>query len=582
MNLVQNNPYRIVGLLVGATAKEQTKQISRLLKYIEAEQEPNDDFSFPILGKFNRTLDKVNEAASKLNLDNDKISAALFWFYIGNSITDEPAFDALKEDDINSAVDIWKKLVYDSNSNLINPVTKKNASAFNNLSTIYLLQKNNFKEAIKLKILFLESNFYIDLKKIATDETYNGTKKEIQLIFLNSIVTLAFLSQNELIDTILSFEFVAKNDFISDYVDRPIEQIETYIKDCKNIRKTHKEQVINAGDNLYNLSLPLLNQIKKMLGSNNLKFSSISDKVADEVLQCGIQLFNDYKEHETYDPGEPAMQLFQKAKTIAIGTITKQRCQENTSNLQEWIDEKPERVKQKKIHSDIEFITLKLERFQNLAESVINARDLIESCKPKLQNIKNIFGEKDEFYLKVSTAVVSNAQGMLISIVNKEQDKFKNVSTLFAGHPNSLVTDTLNNLSKVVNSAFDVTTTMQSMDMTLSVKQSFNKNREALQSIKNQIDIAKNRITSAPTGGTNGRRSEGCYIATMAYGDYNHPQVMILRRFRDDVLGNSIMGKMFIKSYYHYSPKLVEILKNQRTVNHIIRISLNQFIKLIK
>ena len=45
MNLIQNNPYRTVGLLVGATAKEQTKQISRLKKYIEAEQEPQDDFS---------------------------------------------------------------------------------------------------------------------------------------------------------------------------------------------------------------------------------------------------------------------------------------------------------------------------------------------------------------------------------------------------------------------------------------------------------------------------------------------------------------------------------------------------------
>jgi hypothetical protein len=36
MKTILNNPYRIVGLLVGATAKEQTKQISRLKKYIEA------------------------------------------------------------------------------------------------------------------------------------------------------------------------------------------------------------------------------------------------------------------------------------------------------------------------------------------------------------------------------------------------------------------------------------------------------------------------------------------------------------------------------------------------------------------
>jgi hypothetical protein len=68
----------------------------------------------------------------------------------------------------------------------------------------------------------------------------------------------------------------------------------------------------------------------------------------------------------------------------------------------------------------------------------------------------------------------------------------------------------------------------------------------------------------------------------MAYGDYNHPQVMILRQFRDDVLKKSLFGRWFIKIYYRYSPKLVEKLKDKKTINMIIRKSLNQFIKLIK
>jgi hypothetical protein len=76
--------------------------------------------------------------------------------------------------------------------------------------------------------------------------------------------------------------------------------------------------------------------------------------------------------------------------------------------------------------------------------------------------------------------------------------------------------------------------------------------------------------------------SSGCYIATMVYGDYNHPQVMILRQFRDEVLDKSALGKWFIKKYYYYSPKLVEKLKNKKGINIIIRKSLNQLIKLIK
>ena len=97
MNLIINNPYRILGLLVGSSAVQQNRQISRLKMYIEAEQEPEQDFSFPSLGINKRSIDTIESAASKLNLDADKMLYSLFWFYNGNPITDEPAFDALRE-----------------------------------------------------------------------------------------------------------------------------------------------------------------------------------------------------------------------------------------------------------------------------------------------------------------------------------------------------------------------------------------------------------------------------------------------------------------------------------------------------
>ena len=78
MQLIKNNPYRIIGLLAGSTAKEQDRQIRRLKQYLAAEQEPEGDYSFPTLGKLDRTLEDVTEASSKLNLDNDKMTAALF------------------------------------------------------------------------------------------------------------------------------------------------------------------------------------------------------------------------------------------------------------------------------------------------------------------------------------------------------------------------------------------------------------------------------------------------------------------------------------------------------------------------
>lgn len=74
----------------------------------------------------------------------------------------------------------------------------------------------------------------------------------------------------------------------------------------------------------------------------------------------------------------------------------------------------------------------------------------------------------------------------------------------------------------------------------------------------------------------------GCYIATMAYGDYEHPQVLVLRRYRDEKLSKSKFGNWFIKTYYRYSPLLVEKLKDVHWLNSLVRTMLNLIIKIIK
>ena len=67
----------------------------------------------------------------------------------------------------------------------------------------------------------------------------------------------------------------------------------------------------------------------------------------------------------------------------------------------------------------------------------------------------------------------------------------------------------------------------------------------------------------------------------MAYGSYDHPQVIILRNYRDGVLNRSILGRLFIKIYYYSSPKLVKKLKDNVFINRMIRKILNHLIKLM-
>lgn len=57
----------------------------------------------------------------------------------------------------------------------------------------------------------------------------------------------------------------------------------------------------------------------------------------------------------------------------------------------------------------------------------------------------------------------------------------------------------------------------------------------------------------------------GCYIATSLYGSYDHPEVIVLRKYRDLELKNSYLGRLFIQIYYKISPILVKQFGESRT-----------------
>lgn len=66
-------------------------------------------------------------------------------------------------------------------------------------------------------------------------------------------------------------------------------------------------------------------------------------------------------------------------------------------------------------------------------------------------------------------------------------------------------------------------------------------------------------------------RSSWCYIATAVYGDYYAPEVIALRRFRDETLSRSIAGRLFIAAYYRFSPPLAAYFSRRRRLAAVVR-----------
>ena len=77
---------------------------------------------------------------------------------------------------------------------------------------------------------------------------------------------------------------------------------------------------------------------------------------------------------------------------------------------------------------------------------------------------------------------------------------------------------------------------------------------------------------------TSGNSSDGCYIATAVYGSYDCPEVWTLRRFRDEVLRASVLGRLFIRSYYAVSPGLVRHIGSKSLFQKTVKRVLDSFV----
>ena len=81
---------------------------------------------------------------------------------------------------------------------------------------------------------------------------------------------------------------------------------------------------------------------------------------------------------------------------------------------------------------------------------------------------------------------------------------------------------------------------------------------------------------------TSGSSSDGCYIATAVYGSYDCPDVWTLRRFRDEVLRASVLGRLFIRGYYAVSPGLAKHLGSKPLFQKPVKMALDSFVSHLK
>ena len=204
------------------------------------------------------------------------------------------------------------------------------------------------------------------------------------------------------------------------------------------------------------------------------------------------------------------------------------------------------------------------------AESLLNALDKNTNV------IKSVFGDKSEEYLNISNEIAQTSMACLVHSHNR----FNKIMTFYT--PIEYQQYFLRE-QKRIERLFEKIGTLE---MGYETRERYENNIKGLKG--NSEDNGNSSEDSHWLLQENGMANKvndvvtGCYIATMVYGDYNHPQVLVLRDFRDSFLAHFPLGQSFIKFYYKHSPGWVKALENKKTLNKIIKGILNTIINFIK
>jgi ribosomal protein S7 len=470
MELIKNNPYRVAGILSNATERELQKQKTKIKAYTKVGKEIKSEFDFQVIGNIDRTEETVNKAFSTIEQNQDKVNYALFWFLNANPF-DNTAIDYLKNGDKKKAIEIWEKVTQNKE------VNSKNFSAFNNLGTCKLLSQTeeDIKEGIEAKIKLVESDCFENFVHAVADETFTiNNEKQIEKL-VNELLTQFKnrYSSNEILQL-----FSGCNDKIQEYlsktfIDQPIHNIESQIESTKNRRKEKNIEAYQAGLNLHAKTKDDLSFLKSLLGARNLKYKTVADQLANEIMQCGIDYFKELQ--DTKDPSREGLKLLKYAKSIATGSQTKERIKDNIDAILEFAKIVP-------VRTELNFITDKLSSLQYLNTTISNAKNLVVSCKPKLLSMKKKLGASHDLYLNISSSVVSHVQGMLIAEVNEAQEDIGN--NLFSN------ISELSSLMSTISNALDISFVLHKFDMNTELTEHFNRNHKALKSLASQLSIS--------------------------------------------------------------------------------------------
>ena len=242
------------------------------------------------------------------------------------------------------------KLVEDDSYGAGLKVSSKNFSNIKNLSVLFLsltanggtLEQDYLLKGVALANKCFSEEHIEEYSKLVAGDRYVYDADKALRFYISSVIDSlkqyldkpAGISTGKLIRTFSDYPVEAKQYINSRFLAKPIQNIEKEIESALAARRSSPSSAVEAGKSLVEVTKSDFEFLKEVLGTSNYQYQSIADKLANEVIQCGVDYFNATKNDEA------GLSLYQYGCLIAASSATRQRANENRTSCEEWIKNK--------------------------------------------------------------------------------------------------------------------------------------------------------------------------------------------------------------------------------------------------
>lgn len=436
MDLIHQNPFRILGLPINASERDISKRVADLEAYTSIGKEISYETDYPCLSPLDRTSESIREAANRIETADGRLFYTFFWFWQYNS-ADELALDVLKDGNIEKSIKLLENQLKDDK------LTPQSLSTVKNLICLYIATSRNGgfnREYLSKSILWAGRFFQDDLLDgyvtWLSGPHFSFDRQKTISAFVDEVIKCSMphlgkpdgIQLPQLVAMFSSFSPDVQRSISNRFSAQHILNIEKAIKASEIGRKQVPERANTIGGNLYVGTIHDIEQLQEILSDQDLQYQTVADNLADELLGCSIAYFNHHLDlNHGEDPGENALKLVRFAESIAVGKKVQLRIQKNRSTMEDHVTTWAANRKWQGIKADYEAIKKRISALPDvdkLSDDEVRSLKVCVECFladsiGNLSNIKATAGRDNGDYLSISSAVVSEALNMCIEYANR-------------------------------------------------------------------------------------------------------------------------------------------------------------------